>query len=175
MHTVAQKKVKKAFEAGGCHIGAKAKHASWKVANGDFQTVDAFLESDNSAGTVRDQRAWDFWIYNVLRKARVADASISVELRAQHVYSQLCLTESYSETRVALSTTAVGAEGVTVSVTAPSRRRRTTPAPAPSVAILRSPRASIWGLNLPPLWRQMQASTMAGGSAPKSGRGGILR
>ena len=56
-NTVAQKKVKKAFEAGGCHIGAKAKHASWKVANGDFQTVDAFLESDNSAGTVRDQLA----------------------------------------------------------------------------------------------------------------------
>ena len=46
-NTVAQKKVKKAFEAGGCHIGAKAKHASWKVANGDFQTVDAFLEAYN--------------------------------------------------------------------------------------------------------------------------------
>ena len=54
-NTVAQKKVKKAFEAGGCHIGTKDKHASWKAGNGDFQTVDAFLESDNSAGTVRDQ------------------------------------------------------------------------------------------------------------------------
>ena len=54
-NTVAQKKVKKAFEAGGCHIGAKDKHVSWKAGNGDFQTVDAFLESDNSAGTVRDQ------------------------------------------------------------------------------------------------------------------------
>ena len=55
-NTVAQKKVKKAFEAGGCHIGAKDKHVSWKAGNGDFQTVDAFLESDNSAGTaaVRD-------------------------------------------------------------------------------------------------------------------------
>ena len=50
-NTVAQKKVKKAFEAGGCHIGAKDKHVSWKAGNGDFQTVDAFLESDNSAGT----------------------------------------------------------------------------------------------------------------------------
>ena len=47
-NTVAQKKVKKAFEAGGCHIGAKDKHVSWKAGNGDFQTVDAFLESDNS-------------------------------------------------------------------------------------------------------------------------------
>ena len=56
-NTVAQKKVKKAFEAGGCHIGAKDKHVSWKAGNGDFQTVDAFLESDNSAGTVRDQLA----------------------------------------------------------------------------------------------------------------------
>ena len=56
-NTVAQKKVKKAFEAGGCHIGTKDKHASWKAGNGDFQTVDAFLESDNSAGTVRDQLA----------------------------------------------------------------------------------------------------------------------
>ena len=54
---MAQKKVKKAFEAGGCHIGTKDKHASWKAGNGDFQTVDAFLESDNSAGTVRDQLA----------------------------------------------------------------------------------------------------------------------
>ena len=43
-NTVAQKKVKKAFEAGGCHIGAKDKHVSWKAGNGDFQTVDAFLE-----------------------------------------------------------------------------------------------------------------------------------
>ena len=42
-NTVAQKKVKKAFEAGGCHIGTKDKHASWKAGNGDFQTVDAFL------------------------------------------------------------------------------------------------------------------------------------
>ena len=40
-NTVAQKKVKKAFEAGGCHIGAKDKHVSWKAGNGDFQTVDA--------------------------------------------------------------------------------------------------------------------------------------
>ena len=66
-NTVAQKKVKKAFEAGGCQIGAKAKHASWKVANGDFQTVDAFLESDNSAGTVRDQLAlYAAWLSRVL-------------------------------------------------------------------------------------------------------------
>ena len=47
-NTVAQKKVKKAFEAGGCHIGTKDKHASWKAGNGDFQTVDAFLEVPQS-------------------------------------------------------------------------------------------------------------------------------
>ena len=29
-NTVAQKKVKKAFESGGCHIGADVKHATWK-------------------------------------------------------------------------------------------------------------------------------------------------
>ena len=52
-NTVAQKKVKKAFEAGGCHIGTKDKHASWKAGNGDFQTVDAFLELE------RDDRAVD--------------------------------------------------------------------------------------------------------------------
>ena len=56
-NTVAQKKVKKAFEAGGCHIGAKDKHVSWKAGNGDFQTVDAFLESDNSARCSRDSTA----------------------------------------------------------------------------------------------------------------------
>ena len=56
-NTVAQKKVKKAFEAGGCHIGADDKHASWKEANGTFASVEAFLESDNSAGAVRDQLA----------------------------------------------------------------------------------------------------------------------
>ena len=56
-NTVAQKKVKKAFEASGCHIGADDKHASWKEANGTFASVEAFLESDNSAGAVRDQLA----------------------------------------------------------------------------------------------------------------------
>ena len=56
-NTVAQKKVKKAFEASGCHIGADDKHASWKEANGTFASVEAFLESDNSAGAVRDQVA----------------------------------------------------------------------------------------------------------------------
>ena len=37
--------------------GADDKHASWKEANGTFASVEAFLESDNSAGAVRDQLA----------------------------------------------------------------------------------------------------------------------
>ena len=51
----AQKKVKRIFEAEGCHIGASAKHDTWEDKNGSFESVDAFLSSDNSAGSVRDQ------------------------------------------------------------------------------------------------------------------------
>ena len=56
-NTVAQKKVKRIFEAEGCHIGASAKHDTWEDKNGSFESVDAFLSSDNSAGSVRDQLA----------------------------------------------------------------------------------------------------------------------
>ena len=56
-NTVAQKKVKRIFEADGCHIGASAKHDTWEDKNGSFESVDAFLSSDNSAGSVRDQLA----------------------------------------------------------------------------------------------------------------------
>ena len=49
-NTVAQKKVKRIFEAEGCHIGASAKHDTWEDKNGSFESVDAFLSSDNSAG-----------------------------------------------------------------------------------------------------------------------------
>ena len=56
-NTVAQKKVARIFEAEGCHIGASAKHDTWADKNGSFESVDAFLSSDNSAGSVRDQLA----------------------------------------------------------------------------------------------------------------------
>ena len=56
-NTAAQKKVKRIFEAEGCHIGASAKHDTWADKNGSFESVDAFLSSDNSAGNVRDQLA----------------------------------------------------------------------------------------------------------------------
>ena len=42
-NTVAQKKVKRIFEAEGCHIGASAKHDTWEDKNGSFESVDAFL------------------------------------------------------------------------------------------------------------------------------------
>ena len=51
-NTVAQKKVARIFEAEGCHIGASAKHDTWEDKNGSFESVDAFLSSDNSAGSV---------------------------------------------------------------------------------------------------------------------------
>ena len=44
-NTVAQKKVKRAFEAGGCHIGASAKHDTWEGSHGSFESVDAFLST----------------------------------------------------------------------------------------------------------------------------------
>ena len=48
-NTVAQKKVKRVFEAEGCHIGASAKHDTWEDKNGSFESVEAFLSSDNSS------------------------------------------------------------------------------------------------------------------------------
>ena len=56
-NTVAQKKVKRIFEAEGCHIGASAKHDTWADKNGSFESVDAFLSSDNSADSHHDRDA----------------------------------------------------------------------------------------------------------------------
>ena len=73
-NTVAQKKVKKAFEAGGCHIGAKDKHVSWKAGNGDFQTVDAFLLPESllpemvSADHIRREQQRDEFAKELLRR-----------------------------------------------------------------------------------------------------------
>ena len=56
-NTVAKRKAIQAFEAGGCHIGPGPKHESWQEEHGDFSDCDKLLESDNSAGRVRDQIA----------------------------------------------------------------------------------------------------------------------